>query len=529
MNLLNLVIYVIFIGEDKSGNVFMTAVAAPNQTRLKILASVLRLERFTVHELCLYAGLERSMVYRELGELADEGILRSTSTRSEEKAGPRHRPPSLYELSQDPAARRRLIEELGSFLPDFEDPSSNRHLKKAQDVLNDLVVQLNRSSEPPRFAELDSWERALRERFDEAKKELQRATWESESDLSEEEAANHPVVVTTRLYDSLEGQFRAQLSKERERQKSEALRTAWGDVFSSAVQIVVPALSHIAAEKLEKIFVPKISEEISLALKQQLDERLELKSEMFPFLSSLQLDLREVRSGPQLLAALAKHAIAYGSSPQQPLVFVRELASESKDFRLLFNEANLAQLAHKPEEAYESWNRYLSGLTAKVGQTPTEQTIVARITPEHWSAEAFHEAVHAIMTECEASVSALSEAPFQSAEESSSDLYLYNPLHTKSGREAAVIPIAGALLEDQRLYVTFSAADPPPVMGLPLFVRADWLRSRMEKRKAWELAAKVAPTERILKVEFFRGATAASRQHAEKILTSSSLSAELVG
>jgi hypothetical protein len=512
-----------------SPDVFMMTVAAPNQTRLKILASVLRLEKFTVTELCLRAGLEPSMVYRELGDLQDEGILRSTSTRPEGGGGPRHRPPKLYELSPDPAARKRLIEELGSFLPDFEDPNSNLHLRKAQDVLSLLGVDLLKTpSEPLKPTELDSWEQGFRERFDEAKKELQRATWESESDLSEEDAANHPVVVATRLYESLEGQFRMQLSMERERQKSEALRAVWGELFSSAARVVVPALSHMVAEKLGNIFVTKISDQFSLALKQQLDERLELKSEMFPFLSSLQLDLREVHSGAQLLGALAKHAIAYGSSPHEPLVFVRELASESKDFRLLFNEANLAQLAHDPEEAYESWNRYLSGLTAKAGETSTEQTIVARITPEHWSAEAYREAVHAIMTECEASVSALSEAPFQS-EESSSDLYLYNPLHTKSGREAAVIPIAGALVQDQRLYVTSTVADPPPVMGLPLFARAGWLRSRMEKRKAWELAANITPTERIVKIEFFRGATAASRIHAEKILTSSSLSAELVG
>jgi hypothetical protein len=505
----------------------MTAVAAPNQTRLKILASVLRLERFTVNELCLHAGLEPTMVYRELGVLQDEKILQSASTRSEGTTGPRHRPPKLYELSPEPSARRRLIEELGSFLPDFEDPNLNRHLKKAQDVLNDLVVLLNNPPEPLKLTQLDSWERGLRDRFEEAKKELQRATWESESDLSEENASNHPVVVATRLYESLETQFRTQLSKERERQRSEALRTAWSHVLSSAVQVVVPALSSIVAEKFE-LFVPKISQ-ISLALQQQLDEHLELKSEMLPYLSALQLDLREVNSGPQLLGALAKHAIAYGSTPEAPLFFVRELAAESKDFRLLFNEANLAQLAHKPEEAYESWKRYLSGLTAKVGETIPEETLVARITPEHWSAEAYREAVQTIMTECEASVSALSEAPFQSEEESSSDLYLYNPMHTKSGREAAVIPIAGTLLQDQRLYVASTVADPPLVMGLPLFARAGWLRSRLEKRKAWELAAKIAPNERIVKVEFFRGATAKSRLQAEKILTSSSLSAELVG
>ena len=45
------------------------SVAAPNQTHLKILASVLQLESFTIAELCLHAGLERSMVYRELAAL----------------------------------------------------------------------------------------------------------------------------------------------------------------------------------------------------------------------------------------------------------------------------------------------------------------------------------------------------------------------------------------------------------------------------------------------------------------------------
>jgi DNA-binding PadR family transcriptional regulator len=506
------------------------SVAAPNQTRLKILASVLQLERFTVNELCLNAGLEPSMVYRELGDLQNEGILRSSSTRSE--GGPRHRPPKLYELSTDASARRRLVEELGSFLPEFEDPNSNRHLRKVQDVLNGLVVLLNKPSEPLRSTELDSWERRLRERFDEAKKELQRATWESESDLSEESAANHPIVVATRLYESLEGQFRTQASTERDRQKSEALRAVWSELFSNAMRAVVPALSHVVSEKLVAIVdVPKISELFSVALKRQLDEqRLELKSEMFlPFVSSVQLDLREVHSGVELLAALAKHGISYGSSPTEPLQFVRELASESKDFRLLFNEANLAQLANDPEEAYESWSCYLSGLATKLEEPFTEPTLVARIAPQHWSAEAYRKAVHTIMTECEASVSALSETPFQQGEEPSSGLYLYNPLHTKSGREAAVIPIAGALAQNQRLYVVSTAADPPPVVGLPLFARAGWLRSRMEKRKAWELAAKIAPTERIVKVEFFRGATETSRLRAEKILTSSSLSAELIG
>jgi hypothetical protein len=308
------------------------------------------------------------------------------------------------------------------------------------------------------------------------------------------------------------------------------LRAAWSELLSDAVRVVVPALTHVVAAKLENAFVTKISEQFSSAVKQQLEGRLELKSEMFlPFLSSVQLDLREAHSGVELLATLAKHGIAYGSSPAEPLAFVRELASESKDFRLLFNEANLEQLSQNPEEAYESWSRYLSGLTAKVGKNSAEQTIVARITPEHWSAEAYREAIHTIMTECEASVSALSEAPFQSEDESSSDLYLYNPLHTKTGRESAVIPIAEALVPEQKLYVVSTVADPPPVMGLPLFARAGWLRSRMDKRKAWELAAKIAPNERIVKVEFFRGATSASRVHAEKILTSSSLSAELVG
>jgi hypothetical protein len=135
-------------------------VAAPNQTRLKILSSVLYLESFTVAELCLHAGLDRSMVYRELSELQQQGILKSNPVVVEGETAPAHRPPKRYELSSDPKLREQLEEELGSFLPDFEDPASNRHLKKAQEILNVLVGDLLQIAiEPLTNQELDRWEK----------------------------------------------------------------------------------------------------------------------------------------------------------------------------------------------------------------------------------------------------------------------------------------------------------------------------------------------------------------------------------
>ncbi len=514
------------------------AVAAPNQTRLRILASILRLESFTVVDLCLHAGLQRSMVYRELAELQEREVLTSNSSVTEGESGPRHRPPKRYELSPDPKKRELLESELGSFLPDFEDPQSNRHLKRAQELLNlGSADLLSTPFEGFDDARLDDWEERLKRRFEEAHKELRRATWESETDFSEAEASDHPIMVATRLCESFDARLQQQIGQERARRESEAARKNWGSIFTSALRAVIPMASAVASAGAYSVFLDDNVlnfEKISATLSQKIKERIESGGDartiqfdmLLPFLSSFELDVREAGSESEFLAVFAKYGIVYGNSAEEPLAFVRRLKGKSDDYRLLFDEANLAHLAERPEEAFKSWSEYLS-------KKPTsemeffEQPVVARIPAERWSTDKYRQAVRTITRHCKASVAALSETPFDQNEGYAIELKLYNPVRDKSGQQTPLISIGDPLVQAKRLYVITTEAEQPMVLGLPSFACAAWFRSRVGERRAWELADTVKPTERIVKVEFFRDATAASRVEVERVLTDA-LSADLV-
>jgi hypothetical protein len=516
------------------------SVAAPNQTRLKILAGVLRLETFTVADLCLHTGLGPSMVYRELAELQRERVLESESALADGESAPRHRPPKRYRLSPEPEKRKELERDLASFLPEFEDPKSNRHLKKAQEVLNTLSVDLlDAALERFGDSELDRWEKGQEERLAEASKELRRATWESETDFSEAGSSDHPIMIVTRLSESLEERFLKTLRAERNRRESEAARVTWSDIISSALRAAVPAATLVAAVEsggalLDNVVnLAEVLAELSRMVKKQIEgtrglrtERLEL---FLPFVSSLQLDLREVQSDSELLATLAKHWITYGDSATEPLAYIRELVTQSEDYRLLFNEANLAQLAQQPKEAYESWIRYLPKRWSATELENIERPLVACIAANLWSADAYRGAVRIITMECEASVSAFSGAPFEDDEGYAIEPQLYNPVRNKSGRESTFIAIAEPLVQHKRMYVTTTEAERPVVVGVPYLARADLLfQSQMKEEDAWLLAGSVDPTDRIVKIDFFRNATRLARKRAEEILTSS-LSAEIIG
>lgn len=511
------------------------AVAAPNQTRLRILSSILHLESFTVAELCLHAGLEPSMVYRELSELQQQGVL--TSAVEKQETAPRHRPAKRYELSDDPETRAKLEEQVGSFLPEFEDAQSNRHLKKAQETLNRLGFEfLTLDLETLDAAHFDRWEKKSKERFREAQKELKRATWESETDFSEEPASDHPVLLASRLYQGLEARFNDQVRRERSRRESEAARKRWAVIFTEALRTAFPAAGTAASSwahfswlddraNLEKVFV------LSQQIKKRIDKYCGSHSrqlELFrPFVSSFELDVRGAESKPDILAVLAKHGIAYGASAAEPLALVRGLTAKSDDYRLFFDKANLAQMADLGEEAYQSWTVYLSKKPAPETED-LRQPVVARIRADRWSADGYRKAVQAITIQCKASVAVLSETPFEEHEGHAMALKLYNPVRDKSEPQTELISIADSLVQNKRLYLASTEAEQAVVLGLFLFACAAWFRTRLDDRKAWELAREIAPTERIVKVEFFREADEATRAQAKRILTAS-LSAELVG
>jgi hypothetical protein len=514
------------------------AVAAPNQTHLKILGSVLRLESFTVAELCLHAGLERSMVYRELAELQKRGFLTSDSSVGEGESRPPHCPPKRYELSADLQKRKALESELGSFFPESEqDPQSNPHLRQAQEALNLLSVEvLETSLETIEGSRLDHWETGLARRFEEAQTELRRAMWESETDFSEADVSGHPIMLANRLYESLHGRFTKQVRQERARRVSETARREWGSILTSALRATVPVASAAAAAAALYTFnfdteIAKTWAALSENIKEHMGSiakaRLSVHGDMLsPFVSSLELDMKMAATEPDFLAILAKQGIKYANSAEEPLALVRELKSKTEDYRLLFDQANLAQLADRHDEAYYCWREYLSKKPVPDKES-SEQPIVGRIPAERWSSDAYRQAVQRLRVECKASVAALSETPFDENEGYAVELKLYNPVRDKTEQQTTFISIGDTLVQAKRLYMITTEAEQPTVLGLPSFACAAWFRSRVGERRAWDLADTVKPTERIVKVEFFRDATADSRVAAERVLTDS-LSAELV-
>jgi hypothetical protein len=511
-------------------NMSVATISAPNQTRLKILAGLLRLERFTIADLCAHSGLTPSQVYPRLSELQDSKILESKSTVPPGEKGPRHCPAKSYQLNPDPIVRSQLENELSSFLPEFEAPENNRHLKKGQEMLTALSADLlSVSLRSLQDSDLKQLHEGMKKRFEIARLELKRARWESEVDFSEGGHEDHPISAAIRLSQTLEDNFQRGVEAEENRRKQTAARFRWASILSTALSAAIPdPVTTVvgAATGFSAITVAKVVSELVRTALEKRQADLDV-SFLRPYYSSLELDLRDVQSASKLLAVLAKHAISYGDRPDEPLAYIQKLlaATESKNNHLLFDAAVLALLASQPSRARESWMSYAlnkGGFHAKDIEAP----VIARIPAARWSAKVFEETANAISTNCNAAVLAISETPFERGEEFEIAPLVYNPLPDEKGR--IYISVADALAGHHRLYVKTTEAERPVILGVSSVAFADLFQSRVNQEDAWKLATEVDPGERIVKVDFFRSATAAGRRQAEKMLKSE-LSAELVG
>ncbi len=510
------------------------ASAAPNQTRLRIIASVLHLGQFTVADLCHHAGIERNQAYRILSDLQEEKVLDSATAPREGEVAPRHRPSKRYVLTDDLGIREKIELELNSFLPDSENAQENRQLVRAQNTLRSLSLELVSTT----FVDMDMealhrFEAKFKTELEEVQKVLKRAFWESEVDFSEGDHLDHPIIKTRLEFRALESRFQALIATEDARIRDERARALWSRIFDTAVGALVPAL-HIATagpfsdQLLESAF------KLSTTLIRELGKKPKSKDQVatanydaiLRYFSSWELDLRDAQSSGDAIAALAKHCIAYGRQPDLTYQLCRELVEQNHNYRSIFNSANLAQLAEKPEEAYESWTRYLALLNQKRNQCAIPP-LVARISADDWSNAAYEEAVQTITRECQASVSAFSEMPFEKPEQSEIEPKLYNPLFEGGKDESQFVRIAQPLAHPTRLYVVTSEAQRPVVVGVPRMVRANLFSCGLSERDAWDLSDRTELNERIVKIDWFRSATQRNRDTAQDILTSK-LSANIV-
>ena len=508
--------------------------AAPNQTRLKILGSILHLEQFTVADLCQHAGIERSQVYRILADLQEEKALDSAPLRRDGEVAERHRPSKRYVLTDNLDIRERLEIELNSFLPDSEDAKENRQLARARQSLNALSIELIGTS----FIKMDldqlrGWQADFRKRLDEVQRVLKRAFWESETDFSKGDHADHPILKARLEFDALESRFVSQIKAQEAWLMEEKARDSWSNIFSTAVATLIPMLSSTASPGPDELL--QCAFKLSAKLVRDLGKKPKTKDvslaashdALLRYLSSWELDLRDARSSSDALAALAKNCIVYGKHTDIAYQLCSRLVSQNEDYRSIYNYANLAHLAERNHEAYESWFRYIVLLRSKRRNSCATQSLVARVRGDAWSAAAYEEAVQIITRECKASVSAFSETPFDKSEQVALQPRLYNPLFEDVEGESPLIAIGEPLAQQKRIYVVSSEVERPFVVGLPRVVRANLLCCGISEREAWDMSIESAEDERIIKVDWFRSATQHNREIAQDVLASK-LSAAIV-
>jgi hypothetical protein len=132
----------------------VTTMALHNGLQSKIWSGVIELGTFTVSELCEHIGLERDSVYDTLSKLSKENFLTKQSLPIENPEGKkaRHRPVTLYSITQDPQKRRELADKLAEFAPAkrVSIPGLGvAAIARADDALNEISVQIAELAKKP--------------------------------------------------------------------------------------------------------------------------------------------------------------------------------------------------------------------------------------------------------------------------------------------------------------------------------------------------------------------------------------------
>lgn len=180
----------------------------------------MRLEKFTVVDLCLHTGLASSTIYPEIADLQHRGILVSSSPVQKRRVRPQHPPQEQYELSSE-HRRAELQQEVASFLAtDLEETGPGRRFATAQGALMLLIDSvLDARSALFTDIEYETWANDMRNRFLEVGLELQRSMWESTLDFSTGDASQHPFAVAVRLHRRFRKEFEEQVRSERQRRE----------------------------------------------------------------------------------------------------------------------------------------------------------------------------------------------------------------------------------------------------------------------------------------------------------------------
>jgi hypothetical protein len=325
-----------------------------NETRLCAITTLLRLETFTVQDLCTASGLERAQVYPLIAELKQRGVLCIVPMQTESSERPPHRPLNLYRVVADPTKRRDLSNEIAPFLRILQRASRGSpgdEYRRACESLDAIEPQLGAFEERLQLfwcnkLALERLQKGLKE----ARELMELATYETGihlEDIGNEPASDagrpvHDAWKRLRTYSiryvALEKRI---LAIERNRIAEENY-SLWLDTVAQR-RVSFPELHTLLAAKCRDTD----NQSLRRLWRSTLDKLVE---------SARTNALSSADEWYGVCSVLASDAIRYSANPMPALrLTLWLLRQDRKNSRLWCNFANLSLIIGKEKQAYRSW------------------------------------------------------------------------------------------------------------------------------------------------------------------------------
>lgn len=335
-----------------------------NETRLRAITAVLRLEAFTIPDLCATSDLGRSQVYPLIAELKRRGALKVVPLPNEGEERRPHRPLNLYRLVTDPAKRRVLIDEVAPFLRVAERAGRNGpgpEYRGACEALDSIEPQFNAIEDRLQLF----WSNKLvidrlRQGLKEAREAMELATYEAGIDL--ERLEKDPASDDERLIFDGWRRLRAyfvRFSKLEEHITAITQERIAQEQFSQWLNPLTRLLSSRKSLSLPEV-------RISLSQQCQHTDNRSLKrlwrSTMDNLVENVRpeytMTSRQKAESYQVCSVLASNAIRYSADPTPALrLTLRLLRQDRENPQLWYNLANLWLITGKERQAYRCWRK----------------------------------------------------------------------------------------------------------------------------------------------------------------------------
>ena len=334
----------------------------PREVRTRIAAAILRLDRFTVKELCAEARLHPQKVYPVLAKLKQEGYLRASPILPPDgtKRLPQ-RPANNYFLSEEVSKRRELAAEVSAFTIATQEPSPD-DTEEAFDLMADYIAAdslLDRTAalvqamgHPPHpFGAEDTLVTQADHLIREADNTITKLLERSSAGL-----------IHRRLVEDLARleQIRERVDEHRDRISARVMgmdaQAQFGELLMRVHRLGTP---KSLADALLSTYSSTSNTQLKFTLSAVLDN-VNACNNWLKRTRNRQARLFGASSGKQCLnRILTESAIRYSDAPSLLLTLSRRVSKSSPDDeKASYNLINLESLAGNNQRAFRLWERW---------------------------------------------------------------------------------------------------------------------------------------------------------------------------